>query len=198
MFFFLKIFYAAGIFLLKPLLKNCPIYSIIFIYVLIGGEILRILAVGDVCGESGCSRLLSALPKFKRENNIDFTVVNGENSAASNGISKDSAKTIIAAGADVITGGNHTLHRKDFRPLLDSNEFFLRPHNMPDAQYGSGYCITDMGYTKIAVIRPSFPPAPEHGGHSSAFFPGGPHRTSGAGHRSRPQCERAPREVGKP
>ena len=153
MFFFLKIFYAAGLFLLKPLLKNRPIYSIILIYVLLGGEILRILAVGDVCGESGCSRLLSALPKFKRENNIDFTVVNGENSAASNGISKDSANTIIAAGADVITGGNHTLHRKDFRPLLDSNEFFLRPHNMPDAQYGSGYCITDMGYTKIAVIN---------------------------------------------
>ena len=76
-----------------------------------GGEVLKILAIGDVCGKSGCDRLLSALPKFKRENGVDFTVVNGENSAASNGISKESASDILSAGADVITGGNHTLHR---------------------------------------------------------------------------------------
>lgn len=114
---------------------------------------MRILAVGDVCGESGCRHLLSSLPKFKKDNNIDFTIVNGENSAASNGISKESAATIIAAGADVVTGGNHTLHRKDFRPLLDSNEYLLRPHNIPDAQYGSGYCTVDMGYANIAVIN---------------------------------------------
>ena len=118
-----------------------------------GGEVLKILTIGDVCGKSGCERLLLALPKFKRENGVDFTVVNGENSAASNGISKESASDILSAGADVITGGNHTLHRKDFRPLLDCNEFFLRPHNLPDAQYGSGYCIIDMGHTKIAVIN---------------------------------------------
>ncbi|MBO5852193.1 MAG: TIGR00282 family metallophosphoesterase [Clostridia bacterium] len=114
---------------------------------------MRILAVGDVCGDSGCNKLISVLPKFKKENSVDFTIVNGENSAASNGISKDSAASIIAAGADVVTGGNHTLHRKDFRPLLDSNEFFLRPYNMPDARFGSGYCLVDMGYTKIAVIN---------------------------------------------
>ena len=114
---------------------------------------MRILAIGDVCGESGCNRLLYALPKFKKDNNVDFTIVNGENSSASNGISKDSAGVILAAGADVITGGNHTLHRKDFRPLLDQNEFFLRPHNIPNAEYGSGYCLVDMGYTKIAVIN---------------------------------------------
>ena len=114
---------------------------------------MNILAIGDVCGSIGCEKLKSLLPKLKREYSVDFTVVNGENSAASNGISKESASDILSAGADVITGGNHTLHRKDFRPLLDSNEFFLRPHNLPGAQYGSGYCIIDMGHTKIAVIN---------------------------------------------
>ena len=114
---------------------------------------MRILAVGDVCSDAGCSRLLSVLPKFKKENSVDFTVVNGENSAASNGISKQSAELLLSAGADVITGGNHTLNRKDFRPLLDENERLLRPHNMPNAEYGSGYCLVDMGYTKVAVIN---------------------------------------------
>lgn len=118
-----------------------------------GGEILRILAVGDVCGEHGCETLMKLLPAVKREKAIDLTVVNGENSAASNGISAQSAGIIFTAGADVITGGNHTLHRKDVRPLLDSNERLLRPDNMPEAEYGSGYCFVDMGYTRVAVIN---------------------------------------------
>lgn len=114
---------------------------------------MRILTVGDVCSEAGCNRLLSALPKFKKENGVDFTVVNGENSAASNGISKQSAELLLSAGADVITGGNHTLNRKDFRPLLDENERLLRPHNIPNAEFGSGYSLVDMGYAKVAVIN---------------------------------------------
>ena len=40
---------------------------------------MRILAVGDICGEPGMSFLENRLKSFKKENNIDFTVVNGEN-----------------------------------------------------------------------------------------------------------------------
>lgn len=114
---------------------------------------MRILAIGDVCGEHATKRLLATLPKFKKENGVDFTLINGENSAGSNGISKQTANDILSAGADVISGGNHTLHRKDFRPLLDENERLLRPHNLPSAEYGSGYCVVDMGYSKVAVIN---------------------------------------------
>lgn len=134
-------------------LKNVQIYSIIFVYEVMGGEMLRILAIGDVCYEAGCKHLLNVLPRLKKENNIDFTVVNGENSAASNGISPESAALILNAGADVITGGNHTLHRKDIRHLLDENERLLRPDNLPNANYGSGYCLVDMGHTRVAVIN---------------------------------------------
>ena len=90
---------------------------------------MRILAIGDVCGEQGCERLLKELPKFKRENGVDFTVVNGENSADTNGISGHSAEMILNAGADVVTGGNHTLHRKDFRNLLDINSKLTTKQN---------------------------------------------------------------------
>ncbi len=114
---------------------------------------MRVLSVGDVCYESGCDYLLKALPILKKDKNIDFTVVNGENSAASNGISPQSASLILSAGADVVTGGNHTLHRKDIRHLLDENERLLRPDNLPSASYGSGYCLVDMGYARVAVIN---------------------------------------------
>ncbi len=97
--------------------------------------------------------LLSTLPRLKKEYGIDFTVVNGENSSSSNAISAASADLIYAAGADVITGGNHTLHRKDLRPLLDRDDTLLRPDNMPKAEFGKGYCLCDMGHTRVAVLN---------------------------------------------
>lgn len=114
---------------------------------------LKILAIGDVCGSSGCEFLRRKLPSIKRQYDIDFTVVNGENSADGNGISRKSAELILASGADVITGGNHTLRRPDFHTMLDENERILRPHNLPNAKYGSGYCLVDMGHTLVAVIN---------------------------------------------
>lgn len=114
---------------------------------------MRILAIGDVCGQGGTGMLLKNLPELKKKYGVDFTVVNGENCDDSNGISPDGAHLIFSAGADVITGGNHTLRRKDFRPLLDENDRLLRPHNLRDAEYGSGYCLVDMGYCQVAVIN---------------------------------------------
>lgn len=114
---------------------------------------MNILTIGDVCGTAGCEKLLSTLPKLKKEYSIDLTVVNGENSADGNGISPQSAQMIFSAGADVITGGNHTLRRHDIRSLLDENERLLRPDNFDKAGYGSGYCLIDMGYCSVAVIN---------------------------------------------
>ncbi len=114
---------------------------------------MRVLAVGDVCAPDGCDYALKMIPIIKREENIDFVIVNGENSAFGNGITPDSADLIFSAGADVITGGNHTLRRKEFFDTLDSNPFVLRPHNLKDADVGSGYCLFDMGRYQLAVIN---------------------------------------------
>lgn len=114
---------------------------------------MRVLAVGDICAPDGCDYALKMIPIIKREENIDFVIVNGENSALGNGITPESANTIFAAGADVITGGNHTLRRNEFFDMLDTNPFVLRPHNIKDAPAGSGYCLFDMGKYQAAVIN---------------------------------------------
>ncbi len=113
---------------------------------------MNILCIGDVCGSRGAAKLKSLLPKLKREYSVSFTLVNGENSADGNGISPSSADTIFAAGADVITGGNHTLRRRDIHSLLDENERLLRPDNLP-SEYGKGYTLVDMGFCSVAVIN---------------------------------------------
>ena len=109
--------------------------------------------MGDVCAPDGCAYALKMIPIIKREENIDLVIVNGENSAWGNGITPESADMIFAAGADVITGGNHTLRRKEFYDTLDSNPFVLRPHNLREAEAGSGYCLFDMGKYSAAVIN---------------------------------------------
>ena len=114
---------------------------------------MKILAIGDVCGTVGCEKLRAVLPKLKKEYGVDFTLVNGENSADGNGISPVSADIIFSAGADVISGGNHTLRRRDIHALLDENERLLRPHNLPKAEFGHGYALVDMGFCSVAVIN---------------------------------------------
>lgn len=114
---------------------------------------MRVLAVGDVCAPDGCEFALKMIPRIKREENIDFTIVNGENSAAGNGITPASAEMLFAAGADVITGGNHTLRRSEFFDMLDTNPFVLRPQNLKDVNVGSGYCLFDMGKHTAAIIN---------------------------------------------
>ncbi len=46
---------------------------------------MKILAIGDIVGSIGLEKLKVELPKIKNENNIDFTIVNGENVAGRNG-----------------------------------------------------------------------------------------------------------------
>ena len=113
---------------------------------------MRVLAVGDVCAPDGCRMALRFIPQLKARENIDFIIVNGENSAAGNGITPQSADILFASGADVITGGNHTLRRREIHEKLDENTFLLRPHNI-ECSYGSGYCLVDLGKYQAAVIN---------------------------------------------
>lgn len=113
---------------------------------------MRVLAVGDVCGRIGCDTAAHILPALRRKEHIDLMIINGENSADGNGITPDSAEMLFSCGADVITGGNHSLRRREVHSLLDENNFLLRPHNLP-VQYGKGYCLVDMGRTCAAVLN---------------------------------------------
>ena len=50
-----------------------------------GKKHMKILAVGDIVGESGVQKLKLSLPKIKQEEQIDFVITNGENSAGGMG-----------------------------------------------------------------------------------------------------------------
>ena len=115
---------------------------------------MKILFIGDVVGDNGRELLLKRLPAIKKEYSCDVCIVNGENSNESGtGMTKADADDIFAAGADVITGGNHSMRRKSAFSLLDENDCVLRPANLEGEAAGKGYCLADLGYTSVAVIN---------------------------------------------
>ncbi len=114
---------------------------------------MKILCIGDVVGRPGTDTLKVLLPRVKSQHKIDLCIVNGENSADQNGITVHSAEEIFSAGADVITGGNHTLRHREIFDMLESNPFLLRPANFPSTVHGTGYCRVDMGRTSVGVIN---------------------------------------------
>lgn len=114
---------------------------------------MKILALGDVVGNEAVEYLGARLRAFQRENKIDLTIVNGENSAKSNGIDPFSVHGLLTAGADVITTGNHVYRITAIGSLLDSSEQVIRPANFPDACPGKGYTLVDLGYCRALIMN---------------------------------------------
>ncbi len=114
---------------------------------------IKVLCVGDVVGSVGCDFLRKKLAEFKRENQIDVCIVNGENSAVGNGMLPNSCNHIFTSGADMITGGNHSLKRREVFDYLDRNENIIRPANYGDGVWGKGYGIIDKGAYRVGVIN---------------------------------------------
>ena len=116
--------------------------------------ILNLLAIGDVVGEPGLAFLEANLRQVQKQHNVHFTVVNGEN-ASGVGILPRQAKAIYAAGANVVTLGNHTWNRIQIKDLLDEVPWLLRPANYTNRVPGRGLG----GYEgpqglRIAVMNP--------------------------------------------
>ena len=113
---------------------------------------MKILAVGDVTSPGGVSHLEKSLWSVREKYGIDFCVVNGENASFITGISKDGAETLLRSGADVITGGNHTMQNYGAHKLLEEESSVLRPINYGKYAPGRGYTIVDTGACRVLTV----------------------------------------------
>jgi len=113
--------------------------------------LVNILAVGDVVGNCGVEFLSEKLRTVRKEQNIAFAVVNGENASMS-GLTPRQADDILAAGADVITLGNHSFGRQNILPYLDECPYILRPANLSPLSAGRGWGIFDSAFGPVCVV----------------------------------------------
>lgn len=112
------------------------------------------LFVGDVVSVPGCELLRRVLPGFKKSQEIDFCVVNGENSAAGNGITPRSLEHLLASGADLVTGGNHSLRRPEIYETLERDGAgVLRPMNFHRSAPGRGTAVLEKRGLRLGVAN---------------------------------------------
>lgn len=105
---------------------------------------IKLLCLGDVVGPLGTQFVCDNLLRLKAETAADAVIVNGENCTRSYNLDTHSAYALFDAGADVITGGNHTMQYEQVHDMLCSCDRLLRPHNYPSVSPGKGYCILPM------------------------------------------------------
>tara|TARA_B100001057_G_scaffold440731_1_gene474826 strand:- start:325 stop:1131 length:807 start_codon:yes stop_codon:yes gene_type:complete len=117
---------------------------------------MKILILGDVMGASGRNALNKNLSKLIHSNEINFVIVNGENSADDGrGITQEIAEEFFKIGVDVITSGNHIWDKQETANYINNENRLLRPSNLIEGSPGRGYGIyfsKDKKY-KIGVIN---------------------------------------------
>jgi len=115
---------------------------------------MRVLFIGDIVGEPGRRACQQLIPRIKEAHRIDYVVANGENSAGGSGITPGTAAEIFAAGADVITSGDHLWDQKEVVQLLNDEPRFLRPANYPPGVLGRGSCVVRKpGVAPLGVVN---------------------------------------------
>ena len=107
-------------------------------------------------GLSGRKAVKKSLKKILRENEIDFSVINGENAADDGkGITKEIADELFSLGIDVITSGNHIWDKDEIINFIENEKRLLRPANLAQGSPGKGFGIYSSKNQKykIAVIN---------------------------------------------
>lgn len=113
---------------------------------------MKVLVIGDIVGECGLKKTREILPNFKKKENIDFIIANGENSAEGMGITHNIFKELLALGINVVTMGNHTWGKKDIFTFIQHKQLLV-PANYSEGVPGNRYGIYECSNKKIAVIN---------------------------------------------
>ena len=113
---------------------------------------MRILFLGDTVGRSGREAAAAALADLRAALRIDLAVVNAENASHGFGLAPDMAAALFAAGADVITLGNHAWDRREIIPYIAETPRLLRPLNFPPGTPGQGSTVVSLADGRRALV----------------------------------------------
>ncbi len=113
---------------------------------------MKILHVGDVMGAPGRIAFARIAGKLRSENEVDFIVVNGENSAGGKGITAEICDEFFRAGAEVVTLGDHAWDQKDTLRHIDLEPRLVRPANFAPGCPGRGFATVDTKFGRVTVL----------------------------------------------
>ncbi len=112
------------------------------------------MMIGDVFGEPGRRLLDQHIQQLRKEYDLDFIVVNGENAAHGRGIHSSIANHWLTDLAiDVITTGNHAFDVKGIESFYDQEPRLLRPLNLELPKAGHGYWKGSVNGVSFLVVN---------------------------------------------
>ncbi|HEV2299195.1 MAG TPA: TIGR00282 family metallophosphoesterase [Candidatus Acidoferrales bacterium] len=115
---------------------------------------MRILFIGDIVGSPGRGIVKDRLADIIAQEKIDLAIANCENAASGFGITPRLAEELFAAGAEVLTGGNHIWDRKEIFDFFPHESRLVRPANFPAGAPGNGlYTGTARNGVGYAVLN---------------------------------------------
>lgn len=115
---------------------------------------MRVLFLGDIVGRSARNAVIEQLGGLRSELALDFIVVNVENSAGGFGVTPAICDDLLAAGADVLTTGNHVWDKREIFDYIASQPRLLRPLNMAEGVPGEGVVsVTNEDGQRLTVIN---------------------------------------------
>ncbi|HXG65675.1 MAG TPA: TIGR00282 family metallophosphoesterase [Blastocatellia bacterium] len=115
---------------------------------------MNIIILGDVVGKPGRRVLCETLKGLINKHEAEFVVVNVENAAEGAGLTAEIGDEILAAGADVMTSGNHIYDKKEVIKYIENQPRLLRPGNYAPETPGRGLWLgTTRSGTPVAVIN---------------------------------------------
>ncbi|NGP44063.1 TIGR00282 family metallophosphoesterase [Bacillaceae bacterium SIJ1] len=114
---------------------------------------MNILFIGDIVGKPGRSMVETYLSKLRDTYKPTVTIVNGENAAHGRGITEQIYRSLLSAGAQVVTMGNHTWDNKQIFDFIDQAHKLVRPANFPEGTPGQGLVFVNINGTEVAVIN---------------------------------------------
>ena len=104
---------------------------------------MRMLFIGDIVGRSGRAIVAERLPGLIRDWKLDLVIINGENAAGGFGITEAIYQEFLDAGADAVTGGNHSWDQKEALVFIERAPKLLRPINFPAGTPGRGVALIE-------------------------------------------------------
>jgi metallophosphoesterase (TIGR00282 family) len=115
---------------------------------------MRLLFLGDVVGRAGRDAVSERVPRLIADYRFDCVVINGENASNGRGLTEPHYEGLKAAGADVVTLGDHAFDQRDTLTYIGRAETLLRPINMAPGTPGRGAMLVEArGGFRVLVIN---------------------------------------------
>jgi metallophosphoesterase (TIGR00282 family) len=113
---------------------------------------MRLLFIGDIVGKPGREAVAALVPGLRAGRSLDFVIANGENAAAGAGITGAIARSLLEAGVDAITLGDHVWDQKGWEGEIGGLDRVCRPANLPAACPGRDHVILAKNGCRLLVF----------------------------------------------